>query len=155
MSAIYEAYIYDPAFKKAERLAERLAKERKESLGLLIGKRYSWKEKEYLLITDFISSKTNSTAVSVSFSRESFKTLAAKIRKAKGTVVGWLHSHPNYSCFLSSTDIQTQQNYFNESFHIAAVIDPIRKEKKIFRLNGNCYYEISFAIIRRKENGKP
>merc|ERR1719387_1088068 len=45
-------------------------------------------------------------------------------------VVGWYHSHPNFGCWLSSTDVETQKSF--ENLHckaVAIVIDPIQSVK--------------------------
>jgi hypothetical protein len=43
-------------------------------------------------------------------------------------IVGWYHSHPSYGIFLSGDDTFIQQNFFNQPWQIAIVIDPVRKE---------------------------
>lgn len=47
-------------------------------------------------------------------------------------IVGWYHSHPNFGVFLSGVDIETQQDCFNQPWHIAVVYDPIRDEIGFF-----------------------
>ncbi|KAM3139878.1 hypothetical protein pb186bvf_008120 [Paramecium bursaria] len=42
-------------------------------------------------------------------------------------IVGWYHSHPNFGCWLSGTDVETQiqqQQFYQTS--VAVVVDPIR-----------------------------
>ena len=42
-------------------------------------------------------------------------------------VVGWYHSHPNFGCWLSGIDVQTQQmNQMVQDPNIAIVIDPCK-----------------------------
>jgi len=62
------------------------------------------------------------------------------------------NSHPSYGCFLSGTDVSTQRKYFCEEFSIAMVVDPVRREKKVFKLeqNGKGYREASYAVIRKR-----
>lgn len=41
--------------------------------------------------------------------------------------IGWYHSHPNYGCWLSGTDVFTQANYqMSPDPWLAIVIDPIQ-----------------------------
>lgn len=47
-------------------------------------------------------------------------------------IVGWYHSHPNFGVFLSGVDLETQQDCFNQPWHIAVVYDPIRDEIGFF-----------------------
>lgn len=55
-----------------------------------------------------------------------FTELGERVVK-RGNVVGWYHSHPEYGCWLSGTDVQTQMTYqqHQEPF-LAVVIDPVR-----------------------------
>ena len=48
-------------------------------------------------------------------------------------IVGWYHSHPNLSPFMSGTDEQTHETYFNFECGVAIVIDPIRQEYRIWQ----------------------
>lgn len=69
-------------------------------------------------------------------------------------IVGWAHSHPSYSPFLSQDDVNTQLRYqalWEES--IALVIDPILITKKsfgfgIFRIatDRQSYYELDYDV---------
>lgn len=47
-------------------------------------------------------------------------------------IVGWYHSHPNHGVFLSGHDTFIQQNFFNEPWQVAVVIDPVRNEVGCF-----------------------
>ncbi|WP_433964479.1 Mov34/MPN/PAD-1 family protein [Tunturiibacter gelidiferens] len=40
-------------------------------------------------------------------------------------LVGWYHSHPGHSIFLSTTDLQTQALWFRQPWHVALVFDPV------------------------------
>ena len=46
-------------------------------------------------------------------------------------IVGWFHTHPGYGVFLSSADQFIDQNYFNEQFHTAMVIDPTKTDVEV------------------------
>ena len=53
-------------------------------------------------------------------------------------IVGWIHTHPNFGIFLSEYDKFIQQNFFNEDYQVAYVIDPIQNvEGFYFWINGN------------------
>jgi JAB1/Mov34/MPN/PAD-1 ubiquitin protease len=45
-------------------------------------------------------------------------------------VVGWYHSHPGFGCWLSGTDINTQQSFeaLNQRA-VAVVVDPVQSVK--------------------------
>jgi proteasome lid subunit RPN8/RPN11 len=43
-------------------------------------------------------------------------------------VIGWYHSHPNLGAFFSSTDRHTQSAFFNQTYSLGWVIDPVRSD---------------------------
>jgi proteasome lid subunit RPN8/RPN11 len=48
-------------------------------------------------------------------------------------VIGWYHTHPNeLNVFMSGTDMNTQQKFFNEDWHFAIVLNPHRQIWKVF-----------------------
>ncbi|MFH1751213.1 MAG: hypothetical protein ABH863_06035 [Candidatus Micrarchaeota archaeon] len=158
MDGAFDAYISNSALAKAEKAVVRAANEGKEAMGLLVGDVLKWKGFEYVLVENFITAKNDSSAVSVRFSRDAFTELSraysGHFRDGK-MIVGWLHSHPSYGCWLSATDVGTQNRFFTEPHSIAMVLDPMREEGRrmqgrVFRVAGNAYYEISFAVIDKK-----
>jgi proteasome lid subunit RPN8/RPN11 len=46
--------------------------------------------------------------------------------------VGWYHSHPGHGVFLSGQDMTIVQGIYNEPWHLAWVIDPVRNLEGIF-----------------------
>lgn len=51
-------------------------------------------------------------------------------------VVGWYHSHPGMSIFLSSMDVWLHSHFFPEPWHVALVIDPCADEGGFFHYAG-------------------
>ncbi|HLC48642.1 MAG TPA: hypothetical protein VJI13_06215 [Candidatus Norongarragalinales archaeon] len=158
MEPSYDVYISNSALEKAERIMADAAKGGREALGLLVGDVCKWKGSEYVMVDSFITASNNSTAVSVKFNRIAFselsKAFVSHFRDRK-LIVGWIHSHPSYGCWLSATDVNTQQKFFSEPFNIAMVVDPLKKEGKrmqerVFRVDRNAYYEVSFAVVEKK-----
>lgn len=47
-------------------------------------------------------------------------------------MVGWYHTHPGFGVFLSSYDLFVHEHFFTEPWHIALVIDPIRRDEGVF-----------------------
>lgn len=151
----YDIYIIEEAARKAEQHCSEAAKQGLEGMGLLLGKPFKANGKIKVFISEYITSKNNATAISVKFNPDSFRELSQQMSHEK-IVVAWSHSHPGYGCFLSSTDVNTQRKYFNEPYHYALVIDPLKKnslgfmEKKFFKLTSDGYAEASYAVIRKK-----
>ena len=48
------------------------------------------------------------------------------------TLVGWYHTHPGFGIFLSEMDSFIQENFFNQPFQIAVVIDTKSEEEGCF-----------------------
>lgn len=155
---MFDVYIKQSAVDKAEEYFASLASQRLEGMGLLIGVNCEHNGKSFVMVNEFMTTDTASTAVSVRFSSSAFEKLSQQLKSKVGDfVVGWVHSHPAYGCFLSSTDVSTQRRFFNEDFHVAAVFDPLRTEKfghlgamakRFYRLNRNGYCEVSFAVVK-------
>ncbi len=130
-----------------------------EVFGYLVGEIFSWKDVKYVLIKDhlFVKAGTDSQQYTVSQIEgsagkyeEKFQNLKRKRKNDNLRIVGWWHSHPNFGCFLSQTDLDTQKYFFYESYQLALVIDPIRDEYNIFSLDNNSekgYKPIEYAVI--------
>jgi proteasome lid subunit RPN8/RPN11 len=149
-----DVYISQVAFDKMMRQCAQFAKRHLEALGYLVGDYCRWKNKEYTIVEDAVTSDLETTSVSVHFQghEKAFDQLD-KI-DFDYVIVGWYHSHPGHGCFMSQTDISTQKRMFNKSFHIAIVVDPINKEFKVYKMDGPVPEEKVFGIYRNL-NGEP
>ena len=121
-----------------------------EVMGFMVGHRYEWDGKEHTVVEDVVTSDLNTTAISVKFA--SFEPLFGELdrfeKEGKDYIlVGWYHSHPGHTCFMSPTDKDTQIRMFNKKFQSAVVIDPISIEMKAFQLLGSEIYEKPYAIL--------
>jgi len=126
-----------------------MAGKRLEALGFLVGNLYKWGNKGYEVVHEIVTGKLESTSVSVKFQKDAFENLFDKLDEIKYdyVLIGWYHSHPGYTSFMSSIDMETQSKIFNKEFHAAIVVDPINLELKAFRIsNGKCI-EIPYAIF--------
>ena len=47
-------------------------------------------------------------------------------------VVGWYHSHPDLGVSFSGTDRATQRVFFNRTYSVGLVVDPVRGEEAWF-----------------------
>jgi len=143
-----DLYISRTAAKKMLTHCLSKAEERLEVMGLLIGDVREWKGKLYTIVTDTVTTETESTAIHVQFSKDAFGELMKELDKIKFDyiLVGWYHSHPGHTSFLSVTDLETQRKQFNKPYQVALVIDPINKEMKAFKLWEHNYVEITYKI---------
>ncbi|MBI4360224.1 hypothetical protein HY572_00445 [Candidatus Micrarchaeota archaeon] len=146
--ALYDVYLSADVVEKAQTHFRTAASRGKEAMGLLLGSAFVWNGNPYAVAERYVTASNDATAVSVRFSREAFSDLSKKLNGFR--VVGWTHSHPDYGCFLSSTDVATQESFFSEDFHFAFVVDPVRGEKKCFKVRNGQSVPVGFAVIRRK-----
>jgi len=122
--------IYDMVIHTMESVKEKL-----EVMGFLIGRVYRIAEGMTIVeVEKTITSKLDATAVSVRFASEGIQKAVEMLDDLDEDqmIVGWYHSHPGYTCFLSSTDISTQYEMFPKPYHIAILIDPVYDDIKVF-----------------------
>jgi len=144
----FEMYLSKVAEQKIRNHANAYVEEKKEVMGFLLGSVYLHNGNEYTVVRDVATTDLDATAVSVRFDRDAFDKLFEKLDGCdfKYVIVGWYHSHPSYSCFMSATDIQTQRAMFNRRSHTAIVIDPISKAIEAFYLENDRVEPRPFAI---------
>ena len=153
---VFPVYIYEKVMEQIQELSNNFEK---EIFGYLVGNLLKWKETIYIIIEEqlFIEGAIHSNKFSTSqitgqageYEKE-FKKLKNEKKDEDLRIVGWWHSHPNFGCFLSSTDLHTQEFFFSEPYQVALVIDPIRDEFKFFTLDKSSkkkYKAVSNAII--------
>lgn len=97
--------------------------------GFLLGNRYQCPNtgREYIIIDQYVEADfVESTDVSLTFTLEAWGQLEDKLTgKYYGKqLVGWYHSHPSMSIFLSEHDLVIHQNRFNEPWMVALVLEP-------------------------------
>ena len=105
----------------------------REIMGLMIGRFYRDENGTYAVVDRPVSSKLISDRFGVSFDKDSMEELFDSLDMDEGeSIVGWYHSHLDIGCFMSPTDIATQNGLFGGECGFALVIDPVRKEIKVF-----------------------
>jgi len=149
-------YLSSAAERKIREHALREARRRLEVMGFLLGEVYSWKDEVYTIVRDVGTTHLKSTSAKVRFDPKAFPKLFAELDDSGFDYIltGWYHSHPGHTCFLSRTDLDTQRTMFDQPYHTAIVIDPLNQEIKAFRLAGESYEEISFAVIEAPAKGR-
>jgi len=144
----FEAYLSDRAERRIMEQASRGAEEQLEVLGFLLGEVNQWDGRTYTLIRGTGTTTLKSTPSNVRFDHDALPQLFLEL-DCSGfdyIIVGWYHSHPGHTCFLSRTDLETQRTMFDQAYHSALVVDPINEEIKMFKLYGSGYEEIPFAV---------
>ena len=105
----------------------------REIMGLMIGRFYRDDDGIYAVVDRPVSSGLISDRFSVRFDEKDMGELFDSLELDDGeSVVGWYHSHLDIGCFMSPTDIATQNGLFGGECGFALVIDPVRQELKVF-----------------------
>jgi len=125
------------------------APKRLEVMGFLLGEVFTWNGQQYALVRDVVTTNLKSSSAKVRFDPAAFPRLFNKLDGSgfDYILVGWYHSHPGHTCFLSRTDLETQRTMFSQEYHSAVVIDPLNKNIKAFKLDGVGYREVPFAVL--------
>jgi proteasome lid subunit RPN8/RPN11 len=103
--------------------------------GVLVGRVAKSRRRLFLEIRDFVpATKGISRRASFEFTNEAQQEIHQIVQERfkDQRILGWFHTHPGYGIFLSAADQFIDQNYFNELFHIAVVIDPTKPELGLF-----------------------
>merc|ERR1712125_90725 len=101
-----------------------------EVMGLMLGE---FVDDYTVRVVDVFAMPQSGTGVSVEAVDHVFQTNMLDMLRQTGrpeVVVGWYHSHPGFGCWLSGTDVNTQQSFeqLNQRA-VAVVVDPIQSVK--------------------------
>lgn len=101
-----------------------------EVMGLMLGE---FVDDFTVKVVDVFSMPQTGNSVSVEAVDPVFQTKMLDMLKQTGRpemVVGWYHSHPGFGCWLSGTDINTQQSFEQLNPRaVGVVVDPIQSVK--------------------------
>ena len=104
--------------------------------GVLVGSLEYDKEKNPVIkIVGAIPAKhTEASLSSVKFTAQSWEYINTVMEDEYPDykIVGWFHTHPGFGIFLSSWDLFIQRHFFNLSWQIAYVVDPVNMRKGFF-----------------------
>lgn len=97
--------------------------------GFLLGGYHRWKGHRYVdLTTPVPALKAKSEKTHLTFDNTAQREFHAVAQKHPDKLVlGWYHTHPRYSVFLSEYDIFIQRGFFASDHHVAVVIDPYQE----------------------------
>lgn len=151
----FRLYLSEKAEQKIRLQAVREAPGRLEVMGFLLGEVNSWQGVTYAKVKDVGTTGLMSSSSKVRFDPEQLPKLFLELDDSgfDYILVGWYHSHPGHTCFLSKTDLETQRTMFDQPYHAALVIDPVNHDIRTFRLAGDGYEEIPFAIYGQEAAG--
>lgn len=149
-------YILQSVYKEIHKFTQN--KTTNESGGMLVGTILEEFGKTNIIISGFVEAKyCEVTPTTLKFTHETWEYVHKEIEKkhpGKKTV-GWIHTHPDFGIFLSEYDKFIHQNFFNEDYQVAYVVDPIQKiegfyfwiNEKIEKCKGFYIYDKTGAKI--------
>lgn len=101
-----------------------------EVMGLMLGE---FVDPYTVRVADVFAMPQSGTTVSVEAVDPVFQQQMMSMLEQTGreeVVVGWYHSHPGFGCWLSGTDVNTQQSFEQLNPRaVAVVVDPIQSVK--------------------------
>jgi proteasome lid subunit RPN8/RPN11 len=94
----------------------------------------------YLVVTHALQAEfANETRGHLTFTHHTWLKIH-RTREAQypdKAIVGWYHTHPGWTIFLSQWDLFIHQNFFKQPWQIALVIDPSVDRAGFFVWNGD------------------
>jgi len=104
--------------------------------GVLIGNVYKDNSGELFIVikNNIIAESTNASLSRLTFTHETWEKINSNLEKdfPNQKILGWYHSHPGHSVFLSTYDVFIQDNFFNLPYMTAFVYDPIINDRGFF-----------------------
>ena len=145
---VFDVYLTPSAEQRITEQATEAAPMRLEVMGLLLGEVRSWNGMLYTVVRDIGTTDLKNSPAAVKFDPDALSKLFADLDSVSFDyiVVGWYHSHPGHTCFMSKTDLGTQRAMFSRPYHCALVIDPLNREIEAFKIHGEGYACVPFAI---------
>jgi proteasome lid subunit RPN8/RPN11 len=141
-------YLSKKAEEKIRNHSMKFRDKKLEVMGFLLGDIYTCEGKKYSLVKDTVTGGLDTSQISVKFGRKGFTRLFESLDDVDFdyVIVGWYHSHPGHTCFMSKTDVATQKTMFREPYHSSIVIDPVNMEIEAYGLAGDECIIKPFAV---------
>ena len=146
-----------------------------EVMGLIVGDVFCDEDGEFAEVFSTMTGELDSNRVHVRFTESGLAALSNRVQDLKDNgkwcpldgksktgpicsvcgydarsmkILGWYHSHPGFTAFMSGTDIATHQEYFSQPYHISIVIDPLKKEYRVWQTTEGPMTEIPVNFTR-------
>ncbi|MBL4846905.1 MAG: Mov34/MPN/PAD-1 family protein [Planctomycetes bacterium] len=100
--------------------------------GFLLGGYYYSRGQRYLDIdVAFPALEAKSEAISLTFDKVALKAFhkERERRFPSKLILGWYHTHPRHSVFLSPDDVFIHKSFFSQAHHVAIVVDPYQQHR--------------------------
>ena len=119
--------------------AHALSNTRVELGGVMLGQQsIDDQGRPFVTITDSLRAEHyEATKGSFKFTHETWSQISRQREEFRPDLemVGWYHTHPGWSVFLSGMDLFICNNFFNRPLDVALVIDPCEQDRGWFQWN--------------------
>jgi proteasome lid subunit RPN8/RPN11 len=117
--------------------AHALSNTRVELGGVMLGhQRIDEQGRPFVVVTDSLRAEHyEATKGSFKFTHETWSQISRQREAFRPglEMVGWYHTHPGWSVFLSGMDLFICNNFFNRPLDVALVIDPCEQDRGWFQ----------------------
>ena len=148
--------IYQSVYTDIEKFA--VTNTSKELGGFLLGTAATAEEnKKFIIVEGFIPAKyTDALKGSVTFTHQTWEDMHIQRERQfpKLKIVGWFHTHPGFGIFLSSYDLFIHQNFFDLSWQVAYVVDPVNNRRGFFHWKDGKIEPCQFMILENAPDTK-
>jgi len=123
--------------------------------GFLIGDAMHEKENLFVQITHIVEvQEIQHKTGEFIFTHEVWKMIDSIMseRYPDNQLIGWYHTHPGLGVFLSPEDKFIQNNFFNHSWQVTLVLDPLTKYQLFYYTKNRNLVNIGFYIYTTREN---
>ena len=109
--------------------------------GVMLGGQFEDEQgRPFVLITDSLRARHyEATKGSFKFTHDTWEKISRERDQFPDELqmVGWYHTHPGWSVFLSGMDMFICDHFFNKKLDVALVIDPCRGDRGFFQWTGD------------------
>lgn len=108
----------------------------KELGGVLIGDVFlDESNRKFIVITEIIIADfTEANLTRLTFTHKTWEDINRRMENdfPGKSILGWFHSHPGHTVFMSNYDKFIHENFFSGEFYIAYVFDPVNNDEGFF-----------------------
>ena len=121
-----------------------------EATGIIVGYYLHDKdnpEKKIIVATNFLQATGTASSVTCEFSYDDSIRHSHYCDVNKVYPVIWIHSHPGFGVFYSSTDSSTLKNYFSCNHQMGIVVDNLQKKYLGFKIYEGEQFQQDFYVF--------
>ncbi len=105
--------------------------------GVMLGRQlFDEQGQPFVVITDCLRAEHyHATKGSFKFTHDTWSQITERRKRLRPDLemVGWYHTHPGWTVFLSGMDLFICNNFFNKPLDVALVIDPVNDDRGWFQ----------------------